>query len=234
MKGPAMENERMHRTILVAMLKGGVRKTTTTMFLAFEMAQRGERVLIIDADRVTQGVTDWATRLIRSGEDLPGGIDIVKPLPTDLLAAAIKGQIRRFAEMGHEITRVLVDVGGEQPDTVREAAILADLVILPVGSEQAELGRLDATLSLLDIAGSRGPRAHYAVLLNKVAKPGQGVARAARELVEGSGHPVFATEIPLNGGLYASPWGTVPATTGAYAALADEVTAALTPASVRL
>lgn len=212
---------RGYRTYLFAMLKGGVRKTTSAMFVAFELARRGEQVLVIDADRVTQGVTDWATRVLQSGADLP--FDVVQAVPGQLLAVQLRSAVARLAAEGVTVTYVLLDVGGEQPETVREAALLADLVLMPVGTEQAEIGRVSNTIAV--VGAATGDPSRYACLLTRVASPGRGLAAATRQLIDGGGHRVMGTEIPQQRELYALPWGTVPESTGAYAELVDELAA---------
>ncbi|WP_106403782.1 nucleotide-binding protein [Actinocorallia populi] len=56
---------------LISTLKGEVRKSTSAMMLGFALADRGEEVLIVDADHGTQGVTDWASRVYADEGELP-------------------------------------------------------------------------------------------------------------------------------------------------------------------
>lgn len=211
-----------YRTYLFAMLKGGTRKTTSAVFTAFELTRQGERVLVVDADRSTQGVTDWATRMDKAGDELPFWVE--QAIPGKLLAVQVRNAVAELARDGVNISYVILDVGGEQPATVREAAIIADMVLIPVGVEQAELSRLASTIDLVG-QGVDGDLSRYACLLTRVPSIGKGLAKVTRELIEGSGHQVMLTEIPQNRELYANVWGTRPDSTGAYLDLAGELRA---------
>jgi chromosome partitioning protein len=197
---------------LVAMLKGGSRKSTTTMELGFALAARGEDVLIIDADHGTQGVTDWATRVYAADDELPFHVAQWTPR-LGLLVPFIQQQARETMA-----GRVLVDVGGEAPEVLKQVVLIAARVITPAGPEQGELARLPATAAIITPAG-----VPMSVLLTRVPSPGRGAARdARRDLTEG-GYDVLQTEIEHNRTRYADIWGTIPADRGSYDALADEL-----------
>ena len=197
---------------LIAMLKGGSRKSTTVMMLAFGLAARGEDVLVVDADHGTQGVTDWATRVYAAGGALP--FHVVQWTPRmGLLVPFIQQQQR---ETGAR--RILVDVGGEAPEVVEQIVLAASRVITPVGPEQGELARLPATAAI--VAPTRVP---MSVLLTRVPVRGGGAARDARRDLIANGYDVLDTEIEQQRERYAHVWGTVPADLGSYADLADEL-----------
>lgn len=197
---------------LIAMLKGGSRKTTTAAMLAFALAKRGEDVLVVDADHGTQGVTDWATRVYANGGSLPW--HVVQWTPRmGLLVPFIQQQQR---ETGAR--RILVDVGGEAPEVLRQVVLAATRVISPVGPEQGELGRLPATAAIVKPEG-----VPMSVLLTRVPVRGGGAARDARRDLTAGGYDVLGTEIEQNRARYADVWGTVPADLGSYGDLADEL-----------
>jgi hypothetical protein len=201
---------RGYTVALIATLKGGVRKSTSTMLLAFAYARRGLEVLVVDADAGTQGVTDWASRVYASGGELPFHVAQWAP-SSGLLVPFIQRQQR---ETGATI--VLIDVGGEAPEVLRQAAVLSDMVISPVGAEQSELGRIPATAAIVGDVPMR-------VLLTRVPAPGQGASRLARESLTAAGYSVLAAETRQDRDRYATIWGTVPVALGAYDALADEL-----------
>lgn len=196
----------------IATLKGGVRKSTTTMMTAFALAQHDDEVLVIDADAGTQGVTDWASRVYAAGGELPFHVTQWSPA-AGLLVPFIQRQVR---ETGAR--RVLVDVGGEAPEVVRQVLHITSRVISPVGPEQAELSRLPATAALVRPSG-----VPMSVLLTRVPQPGAGAAREVRALLTGEGYDVLTTETKQNREKYAHIWGTIPADLGEYADLADEL-----------
>src|ERR1035441_443986 len=98
---------------LVAMLKGGSRKSTSAIFLAFALAERGEDVLVVDADHGTQGVTDWATRIHVTGTLLPWHVAQWAPRMGLQIPFVQQQQQETKAQ------RILVDVGGEAPEVPR-------------------------------------------------------------------------------------------------------------------
>lgn len=207
-----------YRVWLIATLKGGVRKSTTAMMLAAALARAGHEPMVIDADLGTQGVTDWASRVYAAGDELPFHV-FQWSHQAGLLVPFITG---RQAEV--KASHVIIDVGGEQPEVIKQAAVLAarrGRVISPIGPEQAELGRVSATRVIL--ADSDAP---MAVLLTRVPRPGAGAARGARDSLTGYGYRVLDTEIPQDRDRYAHVWGYVPSDLGAYEQLASELLAA--------
>lgn len=196
--------------LLIATLKGGVRKSTTAMMLGFAYARLGHEVLVVDADSGTQGVTDWASKAYANGDELPFHV-VQWTQSLGLLVPYVQAAVKRT---GAGI--VLVDVGGEAPEVLRQAAVIADYAISPTGPEQGELGRIPATAAVLGTTPMR-------VLLTRVPSPGAGIARKARAALVADGYTVLKTETPQDRELYAHPWGTVPAQLGAYDVLAAEL-----------
>lgn len=204
---------RGYLTLVIGILKGGARKTTTAMLVAFELAKRGKSVLVIDADIGTQGVTDWATLVYARGEELPFHVRQWAPALGLLVPFIQKAQ----RETGAEI--VIVDIGGETPDVLTQALAIADRVISPVGAEFSEMRRVPATAALVDGTGVR-----MQVLLTRVPKPAQGAATDARKhLVEQLRREVLVTETPMNTTIYSKIWGTIPESVGAYKQVVDEL-----------
>jgi chromosome partitioning protein len=202
------------RLWLVATLKGGSRKTTTAMFLAFALSEMGHRVLVIDADPGTQGVTDWASLVYARGEELP--FDVVQwAKELGLIVPFIQKQAR---ESQPDI--VLVDIGGEAPDVLEQVVMLATLVISPVAPETSETRRLPATRSLVDPAG-----VPMYVFLTRVPVIGKGEAAGARQQFVRDGYRVLAAETERNLERYSKIWGYIPEDRGMYDAAATELLA---------
>lgn len=202
--------------VLVAYLKGGAGKSTTVMMLAFALARRGKNVLVIDADAGTQGVTDWASRFYAENPDRELPFDIVQWSPRlGLLVPFIQQQLK---ETGADV--VLLDVGGEAPEVVQQAAHFADVVLGTTQPTQADLGRMDATRTVLQKVKNDLP---FLVSLNRVSYIGAGAALDARQGLEEAGITVLATEIENNRGKYADIWGRNPTHLYQYGPLADEL-----------
>lgn len=185
---------------LFGILKGGARKSTSAIFCAYACAEAGEKVLLIDADAGTQGVTDWASRLYANGDDEMPFYIRQWAHSEGLLVPWIKDQIKTIGA----VDRVLVDVGAEYPQVLAQAAMMADLVIAPCGPEQSELSRLEPTRSLL----MRDGAPPLAVLLTRVPSAGKGIAKSVRDVLESSAFYVLPVEIPHNREQYAHVWGT--------------------------
>lgn len=199
--------------VAVAYLKGGVRKTTSATMLAFSLAEKGKNVCVIDADMGTQGVVDWGSRVYAAGGELPFHVAQWSP-SQGLLVKFVQEQARET-----EAEIVIMDIGGEAPEVVAQAVHVADLVVSPVGCEQAELSRVDATRSI--VKGQKD--LPWRILLTRVPQPRKGTARDVREALTAGGCEVLQTEIPHNKDVYSHVWGTVPEQRGAYDDLAAEL-----------
>lgn len=205
-----------YRVWLVATLKGGVRKTTTAMMLAFAMGGQDD-VLVIDADTGTQGVTDWSSIFYanRTG-DVTFPFDVAQYSHRDgLLIPFVQDQAGRTGARC-----IIIDVGGEAPETLKEAARLATLVVSPVGPDQAELGRIEPTRR---VVASVAPDVPHVVLLTRVPVPGAGISAAARRYLTESGYTVANAEVPHNRTRYEYVWGTMPEDVGAYGPVSAEL-----------
>lgn len=105
--------------ISFANAKGGAGKTTAALLLATEIAERGRRVTIFDADP-QRWISHWA--------DLPGrsaNIEVVNQLN----AGSITEQILDSAEHSDY---VIIDLEGTENLMVANALSVSDLVVVPI------------------------------------------------------------------------------------------------------
>ena len=123
--------------IAVAGQKGGVGKSTIVGNLAAEFAAMGRSVIVLDADP-QHSLAAWAAQ----GDGmLSRCVERVKGSGAEALRAKA-----RAAEKTVDI--VLIDTPPGIPETAYQAALVADLVLLPCGPSPLDLFSLKEALSL--------------------------------------------------------------------------------------
>jgi chromosome partitioning protein len=162
--------------IAVAGRKGGVGKSTIVGNLAAEFAAMGRSVVVLDADP-QHSLVAWAAQgegmLARSVEKLKSG-------DTEGLRAKA-----RSLEKGVDI--VLIDTPPGMPEIAYQAALVADLVLLPCGPSPLDLFSVKEALSLALKARaerrSKRPRIRFVpskVLMN--TNLGRGLSSSLEEM----------------------------------------------------
>ena len=121
--------------VAVAGRKGGVGKSTIAGNLAGEFAGMGRKVIVLDADP-QHSLVAWAGQ----GDGL---------LSRTVEKVAIPGTLRARARKAEEETDiVLVDTPPGMPEVAYQAALAADLMLLPCGPSPLDLFALKEALSL--------------------------------------------------------------------------------------
>jgi chromosome partitioning protein len=167
--------------IVVSNVKGGVGKTTTTVYLAAAAAARGwDPVTLIDADRQASSA-EWL-------EESPvAGVDLVEAPSERTVARAMGG--------GEGLAVVDTPPGDER--IVRAALERADAVVIPTRAGGVEYSRVLATLEMV---GKRTP--HGLVIC--AARLGTNDLDAAVQWWTESGVPIWGI-IPERVGIAAGP-----------------------------
>ncbi len=162
--------------VTVANLKGGVGKTTTSVFLAHALAAAtDERCAVIDAD--PQGsAAAWAKAVADAGRPL--AVPVLAQ-PTTRLERMVKGA-----------PHLVIDTPPAYSDALEAAIRVADFVVIPTSPSAMDLSAIRATID----ATRRGNRP-AAVLLTRTRRV-RSVGTAEQEL-RAEGVPVLATHVPL-------------------------------------
>ena len=165
--------------IVVANLKGGPAKTTTSVYLARYLG-----AIVVDAD--PQGsATAWAKAIEQDGGEL---VPVVH-LPDPKLAGRLP-----------KASRLVVDCSPRDHRITDAAVALADLVVVPTATTSADMERTWATLDLAAAAGKQA-----AVLLVR-ARPWTRSSKAALQALEDEKVHVLRASIPQREAL-AVAWG---------------------------
>ncbi|MGH7743539.1 MAG: AAA family ATPase [Candidatus Dormibacteria bacterium] len=165
--------------ITVAMLKGGVGKTTTAVALA-EAATIAGPVTLVDTDPMGSAVR-WSVLAQESGKPLRAAvIGLPSPKLSQRLAALTQGS-----------AACVIDSPPPGARAIAEAAIeVARIVVLPVPARMGDLDRVPATLEL----ARQGGRQVFAVVTMARHTTSEGAARSA---LTSWGVEVLETVLPL-------------------------------------
>jgi chromosome partitioning protein len=171
--------------MIVAFLnqKGGVGKTTLALHLAGELAARGKRVTLIDAD--PQGsALDWSEQ--RSHEGLPRLFGVVG-LARDTL-------YREAPELARDVDHVVIDGPPRVAGLMRSALLATDLVLIPVQPSPLDGWASAEMLALLREARIYRPELVARFVLNRCGARTI-LARETAETLADHDPPVLATTI---------------------------------------
>ncbi len=182
--------------ITLGNLKGGVGKTTSAFFLASYFASVHERrVLVIDADPLSQTGYSWYRRLVK------GGIEV----PFDLVAFPSRHVNDCITDNAADFDVIIVDAGGESAEIFKAAIPESDELLLLTSVSPSEVKRVPSTFKAAEEAAADSNREiRVRVLMTKVPvimKKGVNVSteyRAQRGYLESAGYDVF--------GSYLSAW----------------------------
>lgn len=171
-------------TICMASSKGGCGKSTSSVVLATQLAQRGARVTLIDADP-NRPVSAWARR--------PGRPESLTVL-SDVTEATIIDEVEKAAQI---TPFVIVDLEGTASMTVAYAISRADLVIVPVQGSQLDAAEAAKAIRLIRQQEKAFGRAiAYAVLFTRTsAAIRPRTLQHIRAELDGAGVPIFRTQI---------------------------------------
>ncbi|MEC3951802.1 ParA family protein [Nocardia sp. CDC153] len=170
-------------------LKGGVGKTTSAFFLAsYFTTVHNLRVLVIDADPLSQTGYSWYRRLQKAEVEIP----------FELLAFPSRHVNDCITDNSGNYDVIIVDAGGESADIFKAAVPVSDELILVTSVSPSEVKRVPSTYRAAEEAAAEKDRAiRVRVLMTKVPvtmKNGVNVSteyRTQRGNLEDAGYDVF-------------------------------------------
>lgn len=124
--------------IAVMSQKGGAGKTTLALNLAAAMAERGRRVLVVDADP-QQTAQDWAA--VRES-----------PPPFQVMGLAKPVLHRDLPPIAADYDHVIIDGAPRNYEVARSAILAADIVLIPVQPSGADFWASRETVKLVQEA----------------------------------------------------------------------------------
>ncbi|MGH3429430.1 MAG: AAA family ATPase [Mycobacteriales bacterium] len=200
-------------SITVGNIKGGTGKSTTVVFLALLLhSLTGGRVLLIDADKNSQTVSDWSAQ----APDWPEAVVVAGLAVTDLgrKVQAIRG----------DYDHVVIDTGGHSEEILGQALMVTDELIVPVAPSPLEIRRLPATFQVATRVDVISPIAAQVLLVRVGAGDSDLDASEARALFEQEGVPYMDSYTRQLKG-YPRAFGQVPDDFMDYLDVLDELTA---------
>jgi len=191
--------------ISVVNTKGGVTKTTTSMYLASEMKRRYPERSVLVADLDKQGTaTEWADLAEDNGQPLPFKVDVSNTK-----------RIARLAEQMGPDDFLVIDTPPGDASVIQAAVDISDFVIIPTRPSGADTARVWETLKAL------GPNKLYAVLV-VFARLGTNLLRDTLATFEAEDISRFDTIVPLRE-KQAKEYGLLPTPDGTYADVLKEM-----------
>ena len=167
------------KTIGILARKGGAGKSTLTLHWAVEAERQRRRVAVIDIDPQQTSVKWSKRRLLQLG----------KQMLAMLVATASNLQEALEACEANGLALVLIDTPPHVEAPCREAAGLADLVVIPCGPSAPDLEAIGATIHVLQETKTPG-----VIVLNQ-GRPGSSINDKAIAVLTQYGLPVCPVPI---------------------------------------
>jgi chromosome partitioning protein len=139
--------------------KGGVGKTTTAVHLATYLS-RSARALLIDGDPQESAAT-WAAWRREALKDKN------YPSPTTICLRG-KAIYDEGKSLSNGFKHTVVDAGGRDAPGLRNALLLAELAIIPIGASNLDAAAMTDLLEVIDLAKDYNSDLKVAILLTRI------------------------------------------------------------------
>ena len=149
----------MGRVIVVGNEKGGVGKTTIAANIAAMAAAAGHDVLLVDADPHQQSAAKWAAR---RAEAHPEAVAV------RCVSVTGRGVQRQLEDLASRYAVVVVDTGAEDSPELRAAALVADVLVVPLQADNLDLWTLPTMETLYDRAKALNPKLRVVMVVNRI------------------------------------------------------------------
>jgi chromosome partitioning protein len=196
--------------VTIGNLKGGVAKSTSSVYVSLVLAADGGRVLLVDADATNRTCLKWSSL----AEDWPAAVTVTSWEVPDLA--------RRVQAIAADYDHIVIDTGPQRPAILRQALMVTDDLVVPVAPSPVELEQLPDTFALAAEVDAISPT-FAQVMFAKVRRGTRSSVEARRYLTDLE-LPVLAAEIHLLE-TYPLAYGTVPVDLGEYEAVVKELAA---------
>lgn len=166
--------------------KGGSAKSTLAVSIAWELMERGNRVLLVDADPQRTVVEVGATAAARGA-----------PTPTIVAMGPDLYRPDQLPRLARSFDHVVIDTPGRAGDVQSAALLVSDIALIPVGQSAAEMWAVSATLEVVQKARTlkemhRGALRAALVITRKF--PQTTLGRALRETLKEAEVPTLSAE----------------------------------------
>jgi chromosome partitioning protein len=189
-------------------LKGGVGKSTSSVYTALGLAAAGGRVLLVDADGTNRTCLKWSSM----AEDWPPSVTVVSWEVPDL--------VRRVQAIEGDYDHTVIDTGPQRPEILKRALMVTGNLVVTVAPSPVELEQLPDTFSLAAEVDAMRPT--FAQVLFVKVRRGTRSSIEARNYLTEHELPVMAAEVHLLES-YPLAYGTVPPDLAEYEAVVKEL-----------